>query len=561
MDVSSVFKTPRLAGRALQMAAAVASRGAVAPLVLQQMAQQAGIPGLRALHPRSPMPWAPWPADLPRRRTLRPAVLVRRAARIPWPAAETHPGDVLAIHEAYARGDLRPGDVARRALERVERENDGSHGAHWFISVQPDDVVAQADAADRRWAQGHALSPLDGVPVAIKDEFDVRGYPTTLGTRGLSDGPAAGDAVAVHRLRESGAIFVGKANMHEFGAGVTGINPHYGTPQNPWDASRMPGGSSSGCAAAVAAGVVPLALAADAGGSIRIPAALCGVVGLKPTFGRVSRKGQAELGFTLGHVGVIGATTRDAWLGLAAIAGYDARDRLSAWGPPLELDSRFHLPPRLRVGVDRAWVETADPAVRRVFDAVVEQLAEAGVQIVEVSLSLAKHLFAMHLAVFASEVAASPAVLQPPQTLDLAPDVRLIASVCRAFPGADTVHAGRLRRDLFEAVEGILARCDVLLTPATACTAPTLPADALATGELYLERTERLMRYAVLANLTGHPAAVVRAGLDASGLPVGVQVVGGRWQERLVLGVASLVERGASHDRAPAYRPLLPEQP
>jgi Asp-tRNA(Asn)/Glu-tRNA(Gln) amidotransferase A subunit family amidase len=209
--------------------------------------------------------------------------------------------------------------VAERALAAIADSQ--QNGLSIFVAWEQADLLAQATASAQRLREGRPLSPLDGVPVAVKDELDLRGFGTSVGTRFLGKQPAAEDSTAVARLRAAGALLLGKVNMHEIGIGVTGQNPHHGTVRNPYDPQRHTGGSSSGSAAAVAAGFCPIAIGADGGGSIRIPASLCGVVGLKPTYGRVSETGAAPLDWSVAHIGPLGATARDVALGYAAIAG------------------------------------------------------------------------------------------------------------------------------------------------------------------------------------------------------------------------------------------------
>ncbi len=202
-----------------------------------------------------------------------------------------------------------------------------------FIASNPDDVLRQAEAATHRIRNGQALSLLDGVPVAVKDEVDMVPCPTTVGTAFLGPRPAKQDSTVVARMRATGAVLLGKTNMHEIGIGVTGLNLHHGTPRNPYNPDHYTGGSSSGSAAAVAAGLCPVAISADGGGSIRIPSSFCGLVGLKPTFGRISEFGAAPLCWSLAHLGAIAATATDAALAYGVLAGPDPQDANSLHQP------------------------------------------------------------------------------------------------------------------------------------------------------------------------------------------------------------------------------------
>nr|XP_016495154.1 PREDICTED: fatty acid amide hydrolase-like [Nicotiana tabacum] len=235
---------------------------------------------------------------------------------------------ILDYSRAYNSKLITPRKVIDRFLSAVHRSSTSSMQMSFFINFDAEDMLRQATMSTNRYEQGEALSVLDGVPIAIKDEIDCMPYPTTGGTkwmhkvRGCKD-----DAECVRRLRSCGAILVGKTNMHELGAGTSGINPHHGTTRNPYNVARIAGGSSSGSAAVVAAGLCPAALGVDGGGSVRMPAALCGVVGFKPSFGRISHSGILPLNWTVGMVGILAATVEDALLVYAAITSPKSSDQ------------------------------------------------------------------------------------------------------------------------------------------------------------------------------------------------------------------------------------------
>jgi len=219
------------------------------------------------------------------------------------------------IHDfarVYREGKTTPEEIAGKVLDAIEASNASNPPLQAVIAVHREEVMQQARESTERIRQGRGLSVLDGVPIAIKDEMDVAGYPTKVGTSFLGKTPAKQDAEVVRRLRSAGAVIVGKTNMHEIGIDVTGLNPHYGTPRNPYNPGHFTGGSSSGSAAAVASGIVPVAIGADGGGSIRIPSAFCGLVGLKPTFGRVSEYGAFPLCESLDYIGPLAASATDA---------------------------------------------------------------------------------------------------------------------------------------------------------------------------------------------------------------------------------------------------------
>ncbi|MBI4956101.1 MAG: amidase [Myxococcales bacterium] len=555
------IKAPRAAGLLLRGFVVAVENAATGALLADKLLGDAGILALREREVHTPLAAAHPVLDhgLPRAATGRPPVdLGALGDRLPAPPARGTQEGVLDFARAYRDKRTDPRAVAERALAIVAETEARSPALRLFIAQDKDDLLRQADASAARHAAGKSLGPLDGVPVAVKDELDQAGYPTTVGTRFLGTTPATADAEVVARLRRAGALLVGKANMHEIGLGVTGLNPHHGAARNPHDPARATGGSSSGPAAAVAAGVCPLAVGADGGGSIRIPAALCGVFGLKATFGRVSEHGAAELCWSVGHVGPIAGSARDLALGYAAMAGLDEKDPQSLWQPEVDLDGLER--PDLagvRLGIYRPWFEDAEPDVVARTRALVDALCAAGATLVDVELPELETLRAVHLVTIVGEMAAAHAGHYARHRTDYGLDTRLNLALGRRFQAYDYVHAQRHRARLGRLYAEAFAPIDALVTPATGCTAPLLPADALETGESNLPVTERIMRFAALANLTGQPAVSVPAGYDATGLPVGLQLVGKPWQEALLLRLAfaceGLVER---HEPAVHHRYL-----
>lgn len=510
--VAPTINAPRLAGLSLRAFAALVDAPGVGGLVLGQMLAQFGIGTFRAA-----------PAD-------------GGPHRVDWPMPEggAHP-DVAALiaapHHApgfrfpsladYQNGD--PVAVARRVLEK--------RVAGTFIAMDEADLMTQAEESARRIQSGRARV-LEGVPIAIKDEIDQAPYPTTVGTSFLGTAPASADATVVARLRAAGALLIGKCNMHELGLGVSGINPHHGAARNPYDPGHMTGGSSSGSAAAAASGFCPVAIGADGGGSIRIPASFCGMVGLKPSFGRVSEHGAAPLCWSVAHVGPIGANVRDVAAIYALIAGPDPADPGTLAQPPVRatLDG-----PRPRIGIDRAYFEASDPDVVAACLALLD-----GYEIVEVEMPDPNLVRLAHVVVIVGEMAAA-------RMIDLNPaygvDTRLNFALAGALTASDYVHALRLRGTLAAQMRALFDRVDVLVTPSTACTAPAIREDALSHGESDLPLLDRIMRYAPAANLFGLPAISAPAGYDRAGLPIGIQAMGRMWEEHVLLGLAAEWEK------------------
>lgn len=448
-------------------------------------------------------------------------------------------GDYAA---AYASGTQSPLDVAERFLDALGEDARSGKPLNPFIAVDPDDVRRQARESAERHRRGSPLGPLDGVPVAIKDEVDMVPYPTTVGTSFLGSTPAARDATPVARLRAAGALLLGKANMHEIGINPTGHNVHHGHTRNPYDPDHDTGGSSSGPATAVAAGLAPVALGADGGGSIRVPAAHCGLVGLKPTFGRVSESGAAPVAWTVGHLGPIGATVADVALAYALMAGPDPGDPHSLAHPPVSIDgwNRDRLE-GVTLGVFRPWFEHAEAEVVDRCDAAVRSLVEAGAEVREIELPGLDALRAAHAVTILSEMATF-AARHGARRGDFAPATRISLALARSFTATDYLQAQRVRRQAMQTFLHAYDAVDVIVTPSSAVPAPRIPDDGLPAGISDLGMVTEIMRYAIPGNMLGFPAISVPAGLTPAGLPVGLQAMAAHWREDLLLGVANVVE-------------------
>jgi len=427
-----------------------------------------------------------------------------------------------------------------------------------IVAMDAEDVLKQARISAARYEAGTPLGPLDGVPVAVKDEMDQAPYPTSVGSRVRVARPALADAEIVARLRKAGAILIGKANMHELGLGVTGINPHWGAVRNPYDPARMTGGSSSGPAAAVAAGYCPIALGADAGGSIRIPAAFCGVFGLKPTFGRLSERGVAPLCMTMAHVGPIAACVRDLAIAYALMAGRDPADPNTGHQPAPTLAALDSSLAGRRIGVYKPWFEDAAPSVVQACSGMLDAFADAGVEIVEIDLPGLNLLRTVHLITIASEILASQWDADGRRRV-YSHDLRLNFALSRYLTGRDYVHAQRLRADLCQHFYQTLTQVDAIATPTIGLTAPQIPQQALTTGLADISLTDNIMRFITAANVTGLPAVTFPAGYDELGLPIGCQLIGRAWTEDVLLRFAAAGERLVRWRNPAIHRRLLPQ--
>ena len=449
----------------------------------------------------------------------------------------------FTIATAAARldsGQLSAVELATAMLERIDRF-ESEIGA--FITVRRRDaVLAAAAASDARRRSGATRGPLDGIPVAHKDNIDTAGIRTTAGSGVLRDRVPQEDAAVVTRLRDAGTVLIGKLKNYEFAHSAID-NQHFGRTVNPHDPDRVTGGSSSGSAAALAAGFCLGTTGTDTGGSIRIPASLTGVVGVKPTFGLVSRHGVTPTSWSLDTVGPMALTAADASLLLAAMEGYDPRDpgsvrgaRSSGFRPRVDLAG-------LRIGVERDYFG-ADLAhdVQEAFDATLAAMAALGAEAVEVSIPTAAAGIAAVKAIAYPEATAAHEQWLEEHFHDYGSGLRQTLLTGYYFRAVDYVRAQQVRRSLLDEVEAVLARVDVIATPATPLTAPRhrdTIADSAGTWDLLHE----YVRMTVLPNLTGHPAVGVPCGYDRNGLPIGLQLIGRAFDDGNVLSVAHAVER------------------
>jgi Asp-tRNA(Asn)/Glu-tRNA(Gln) amidotransferase A subunit family amidase len=534
---------PRAAGALLKTAVALVENPVTAGAVVQRLLGDAGILAMREVHvDEAPAIVHPLFAASTRSTAELAPIAPRDALHAVGERNASAPFESIAdFARAYRDGRVTPLQVAERVLamsEIAQRE-----GRAFFIAQHRDDVLAQARASVERHRENRSLGPLDGVPVAVKDELDQRDYPTTVGTRFLGTSPAREDATVVARLRASGAVLVGKTNMHEIGLGVTGVNPHHGAVRNPYDPTRITGGSSSGSAAVVAAGLTPLAVGADGGGSIRIPASLCGVAGLKATFGRVSEHGAAPLCWSVAHVGPIGATVADVAIGYGLMAGTDGHDANTYWQPAPTLDGVANADlTGVRVGVFRPWFEHASPAIVTACTRAIDALRAMGATIVDVEIPDLELVRVAHLITIVAEMATAHVELYRKHRTAYAHDTRLNLAIARALQGFDVIHASRIRTRIARHFADVLRRVDVIATPTTACTAPPIAPDSLATGESNLTMTDQIMRFAPVGNLAGLPALTLPVGYDAGRLPIGLQLMGRAWDEALLLRMGLALE-------------------
>jgi aspartyl-tRNA(Asn)/glutamyl-tRNA(Gln) amidotransferase subunit A len=435
-------------------------------------------------------------------------------------AGPTHFLSIAELGARYRARTLSPVAVARQAIDRIGALD---RALNSFITVCADEGLAQAAVAERELVAGQDRGPLHGVPVAIKDLVHVAGVPTSFASRADSPQMPAGDAVLVRRLREAGAVVLGKANLLEYAYGA--VHPDFGQTNNPWDPKRTSGGSSGGSAAAVAAGLCFAAVGTDTGGSIRIPAAYCGVVGLKPTYGLVDLEGVQALSWSLDHAGPLARSCVDAGLLLEIMSGRRCRV-----GPAPLAGLRLGL--MAHPGAERYL----QPDVVKAFDSSTRKLAAAGAALREVTvagLDLAADALMAILSPEASVVHQRRIAEQP---AGFGATTRLQIEAGFAVPATAYVRAQQFRRELAGRFRALFADIDALLSPAVPWVAPaedpTLNDEAGA-GE---------MLYSAVYNLVGLPAASVPCGLSAQALPIGLQIIGPWGQDERVLSIGAAIE-------------------
>ncbi len=475
---------------------------------------------------------------------------------------DTWPRGSASLGAAYRSGRLSPLTVATASLAAARAL--AARTPFMGPLLTYDDAAAERDAlaSQERHRAGRPLGPLDGIPFVVKEEMALKGFPVRIGTTCLPPTPATEDASLVARLRAAGAIPLGLTPMTEYGLSPLGVSARRRLPRNPHHPGRVAGGSSTGTAVAIALGLCPFGTAADGGGSIRIPAAFCGLFGIKPTWGRVTRAGDA-FGGTMDHLGPIGATTLDLALFLEASAGPDPGDRATLDAPPLapgELVAALGRGVRgLRIGVLNESFDQAVPSLAKAGREALAALERAGATLVAVRLEPGRLAGAAGSVIIASE---SYAVLR--DTLrtrpdDLGDDLQITLQTAGALAVDDYLDAQRLRTGLRAATAALLREVDLLALPTTAIVPPPINDAEAASGIADVAAIGGACGNSFLANLTGLPAGTAPVGVDADGLPLGLQFIGDAHDEATVLAALAHLERlgVALPPRPPAAIDLL----
>jgi aspartyl-tRNA(Asn)/glutamyl-tRNA(Gln) amidotransferase subunit A len=446
---------------------------------------------------------------------------------------------ITELSQRLRRREVSPVEITQECLKRIERLNPSLNA---FITVTAESALAAARRAEGEILRGEWRGPLHGVPVALKDLIDTAGVRTTAASALYKDRVPDQDADVVRRLRQAGAVIVGKNNLHEFAYGGSSLVSYFGDVHNPWDRGRIAGGSSGGSAAAVVAGLAYAAIGTDTAGSIREPAALCGCVGLKPTYGRVSSRGVIPLSVSLDHVGPLAATVADAAIVLQAIAGYDAADITTADVPVSDYVAALREDAKsLRVGVPRDYFfDELDAEVASAMEHALRGIATQVAEVKEVRLDVPmdrRLQTAESYAYHAENAAKSPELYQ-------AETLRRI----RKGEGVSAAEYIQRRRELEEARRGmgrVFADTDLLVIPTMPMPAPAI-ADLRADPEALRPAELKLLRNTRPFNVWGLPAISLPCGFTQSGLPIGLQIAGPHWREDLVLRLADAYEQATA---------------
>ena len=446
--------------------------------------------------------------------------------------------------------EISPLDVLRVQLERIERFDPRLRA---YITPTPERALADARAAEQALTLGTAAGPLTGVSLGLKDLIDTAGIRTTSGSRLFAQQVPARDAAVAERCRAGGLVLTGKHNLHELAYGTTSDNPHYGACRNPWNPDHVAGGSSGGCAVALALGMCTLAVGTDTGGSIRIPASGCGIVGLKPTLGRVSRRGVWPLAWSLDTVGPMARGVEDAAFLLGLLAGHDPEDPWSVDAAPGDWLGRLEEGVRgLRVGIARQpFFDDLDPEVGAAVEIAIARLGKLGAAVSEVRLPHLDQAYTTFHAMLASEASALHETGLRERAADYSEPLRQALEHGHFISAVDYVNARRHQQRVRAGFDAAFSEIDVLV-------APTLPRTALALGEpTSREPRQAWNRLVVPFNLAGLPVVSIPCGFDRRGLPIGLQIAGRAWDEATVLRAARAYERDTEwHLRRPAEAPL-----
>lgn len=460
---------------------------------------------------------------------------------------------IAEIAPRIRRKEISPLELTKRYLDRIKRLNPTLNA---YLTLTEERALVEAKRAEQEIRKGKYRGVLHGIPFSIKDNIATKGIRTTAGSKILSEWVPDFDATVVERLRENGAIILGKANMHEWAKGSNSINLFYGTAYNPWDTTRIPGGSSGGSAVAVAAGLCLASLGTDSAGSVRNPASLCGTVGLKPTYGRVSCFGgvPGTGGYSVNHFGILTKTVKDCALVLRLIAGCDPKDPLSSDEPVPDYSKKIGIPVKgMKVGVIKGYFdELMASEVRRAFEEALRTLESVGMKTEEIAIPHIDLVPALHTASTRPEGNSDHDHFLRTRPRDYSPALLYTLIAGLLIPASVYVTAQRVRRLICQEFDAALERVEVIVAPTVSIPTPTIEECNRGYVEsdgkrinLQERRGNFLTQCTIPFNVTGLPAISICCGFSSLGLPIGMQVVARPFQEGVLFQVAHAYEKAA----------------
>ncbi|XP_067896922.1 uncharacterized protein [Heterodontus francisci] len=463
--------------------------------------------------------------------------------------------------EGYKSGKITPTQVAKNVINALEDADQAVAPLRAIVQYEGDLVMKMAEASTARYQANAPLSPLDGIPVCVKEEIKVVPYYHRVGTVYLGEEHETEDATITRKLREAGAVIIGVSNMHELGLGITGcnVNRYHGVPRNPYSPHHFTGGSSSGSGAAVAAGLCALSIGSDGGGSVRIPASFCGVVGLKVTFGRISTIGSYPLSYSTVSLGPICTSVKDAAISYAILAGPDPYYPYGLHQPPLNFDNIGNPDLKnIKIGIDWKFFMDCDTEILDICHKAVQYLTSFGATLVDLHIPELEEAQISHLVCILSEIWQSLHMDFNNQYNQMNLDTRTTLALASKFTVLDYIQANRQRSRTMQFMKEIFNDVQCIITPAIPCTAlPSEPSD-FSTGCSDFRALFSTIRYMQLANLTGIPSLVVPVGYSSSGLPINLQIMGKWWDEAILFRVGIKVEQFRAETKKPQiYYDLL----
>jgi len=452
---------------------------------------------------------------------------------------------IKTMSDRIRDGDLSPLELVEACLERINKF-DSSLDA--FITILEERARIDAKIAEKQIKEGIYIGPLHGIPFSIKDVICAEGVKCTAGSKIMSDYISKIDATSVAKMKKAGAILIGTNNTHEFACGITNVNPHYGSSRNPWNASKLSGGSSGGSAVSVAVGMVPASLATDTSGSIRVPSSLCGVVGLKPTYGRVSKYGIVDLAPSLDHVGCITRSAWDAAAVLQIIAGRDPLDpntenkKVPEYVKIVEGEETSNK--RISVGIpEEYFFDYLQPDVERTFLEFIDTIKSMDISVFDVHIREVDKIYESWRPLRLGESAEIHLKWLQTRSEDYGEDVRRMLMKGTEVSAVDYIRAHKFRKELRNEFVRLLKNFDVLIVPTTPITAPGFDEQAVDIGGQTLQIYQALSRQTIVFDSTGLPAISIPVGFSKENMPIGAQIIGPPFKEEKILSLAYAYER------------------